>query len=338
MPINAAPAARYHRPMTQGGDLFRVALAIVGCAACGRARIEEPSPPLAPAPASLADEPHAVLSERLSRPAAPRIVAIGDLHGDLDSARRALRLAGAIDDRDAWAGGRLVVVQTGDEIDRRDDDRAVLDEVDGLKRQANAAGGALVALLGNHEIMNAAMDFRYVTSGGFAAFSPFAAVDASAAQSGRAAAFHPGGPYAAMLADRPVMMKVGDTVFVHGGVLPQHVSYGLDRMNDELDAWLLGHRDGPPEALVGEDGPVWTRAYSDPSETPDCASLTRVLAEMGAKRMVVGHTVQPSGISSACDGRVWRIDVGMSRAFGGPIEVLEISGNDLKVLREGQQR
>jgi hypothetical protein len=66
--------------------------------------------------------------------------------------------------------GSLVVVQTGDEIDRGDDDRAILDLVEALKKQASAAGGELVALLGNHEIMNASLDFRYVTGGGFAAF------------------------------------------------------------------------------------------------------------------------------------------------------------------------
>ncbi len=272
-------------------------------------------------------------SARLGRGAAARIVAIGDLHGDLSSARRALRLAGAIDANDAWAGGPLVVVQTGDEIDRRDDDRAVLDEIQSLKAQAAAAGGALVALLGNHEIMNASMDFRYVTPGGFASFSAFA--DASAAAAGRASAFHPGGRYATLLADRPLFVKVGDTVFVHGGILPKHVRYGLDRMNDEVDAWLLGRRAAPPAPLVAEDGPLWTRAYSAPSEDPDCDALDEALSVLGAKRMVVGHTVQPSGISSACQGRVWRIDVGMSRAFGGPIEVLEIADEEVTVLREG---
>ena len=49
-----------------------------------------------------------------ARPAPPRLVAIGDLHGDLDATRRALRLAGAIDAKDAWIGGKLMVVQTGD--------------------------------------------------------------------------------------------------------------------------------------------------------------------------------------------------------------------------------
>jgi hypothetical protein len=315
------------------GDSIRTALLLAALAACDRARVEQLAsspPPSAPAP----DEPPVVaLSARLARRAPARIVAIGDLHGDLSSARRALRLAGAIDADDAWAGGPLVVVQTGDEIDRRDDDRAVLDEIESLKVQAAAAGGALVALLGNHEIMNASMDFRYVTPGGFASFSAFA--DASAAEVGRASAFHPGGPYATLLADRPLFAKVGDTVFVHGGILPKHVRYGLDRMNDEVDAWLLGRRAAPPALLVAEDGPVWTRAYSMPSEDPDCNALDETLSMMGAKRMVVGHTVQPSGISSACQGRVWRIDVGMSHAFGGPIEVLQIAGEEVTVLREG---
>ena len=91
------------------------------------------------------------LSDRLSRPAPPRLVAVGDLHGDLDRTRRVLRLAGATDANDGWIGGALVVVQTGDEIDRGDDDRAILDSVDKWQTQAAAAGGQLIALLGNHE-------------------------------------------------------------------------------------------------------------------------------------------------------------------------------------------
>lgn len=47
-------------------------------------------------------------------PAAPREVAFSDVHGDIEAARAALQLAGAIDDEDRWIGGDLVVVQTGD--------------------------------------------------------------------------------------------------------------------------------------------------------------------------------------------------------------------------------
>jgi hypothetical protein len=58
-----------------------------------------------------------------------------------------------------------------------------------------------------------------------------------------------------------------------------------------------------------------------------------VLAALGARRMVVGHTVQKAGISSACGDRVYRIDVGLSRYYGdGPIQVLEIDGDRVRVL------
>ena len=44
-------------------------------------------------------------------PAVPRIVAIGDLHGDMDKTRRAFRVAGLIDQHDRWAGGTTTAVQ-----------------------------------------------------------------------------------------------------------------------------------------------------------------------------------------------------------------------------------
>jgi hypothetical protein len=81
-------------------------------------------------------------------------VAIGDLHGDLAAARAALRLAGAIDERDLWIGGPLVVVQTGDVLDRGDDERALLAWLDRVAAAARAAGGALHRLVGNHEVLN----------------------------------------------------------------------------------------------------------------------------------------------------------------------------------------
>ena len=52
------------------------------------------------------------------------------------------------------------------------------------------------------------------------------------------------------------------------------------------------------------------------------------------RRLVIGHTVQEQGINSACDGRVWRIDVGMSKYYDGQVQVLELRGDVVKVLKE----
>jgi hypothetical protein len=61
-----------------------------------------------------------------------------------------------------------------------------------------------------------------------------------------------------------------------------------------------------------------------------------VLSLLSAKRLVVGHTVQEQGINSACDGRVWRIDVGLSRFYGKPPSVLEIRSNTVRAIKGAQ--
>jgi hypothetical protein len=51
----------------------------------------------------------------------------------------------------------------------------------------------------------------------------------------------------------------------------------------------------------------------------------QALARIGAKRLVVGHTPQLRGVNCECDGKVWRVDVGMSSGvLNAPVGVLEI--------------
>src|SRR5688572_16450107 len=78
--------------------------------------------PLASAPAP-APAPAGSAAFRFSAPG--RIVAVGDLHGDLQSTRQALRLARAIDEKDHWIGGDLTLVQCGDQLDRGDQEREI---------------------------------------------------------------------------------------------------------------------------------------------------------------------------------------------------------------------
>ena len=280
------------------------------------------------------------------RYAAPRrLVAVGDLHGDLGATRAVLRAAGAIDDKDAWIGGDLVVVQTGDQLDRGDDERAIVDLLDRLVEDAKKAGGALHVLNGNHEIMNVALDFRYVTEGGFKDFAdvPFAPLADTKLQAlpakamPRGAAFLPGGPYAKRMAQRHLTVIVGDTVFVHGGVLPKHARYGLGKMEKQVRAWMEGTAPSPPSIVTSEDGPIWTRRYSAAPDRDDCKILTEALDALSVKRMVVGHTVQRGGISPGCDKKVWRIDVGLAAHYGGPSEALEITGDEVRVIKGGEQ-
>lgn len=337
-------------PRARRSLLFVLLAGLAGAACDSRpAEIGGPARPSVTAAASATPAPSAGATASagtrfeapsLTHAAPQRLVAIGDVHGDLDATRRALRLAGAIDASDAWIGGSLFVVQVGDQLDRGDDDRAILDLFDRLRAEARSKGGTFLVLNGNHELMNAALDFRYVTEGAFAPFAEFASTAHPAAarlpdaQRGRAAAFAPGGVYARRLAERPVVAIVGDSVFVHGGLLMKHLTYGLEKLDAETRAWLRGERADPPRPVVSEDGVVWLRDYSAQTGQRECAELAQVLDALGAKRMVMGHTPQKPGISEACDGRAVRIDTGMSRHYGGRVQVFEIAGGKTRVLAE----
>ena len=321
-------------------SLPALALVLFLVAGCGDPKPQHTPVPPQPPPVTEVPPapPEATVPLRL--PAPGHLVAIGDVHGDMDALRRVLRLGGAIDREDRWIGGDLVVVHTGDTVDRGDDDRAMLELMARLGTEAAAAGGACIALNGNHEMMNASGDRRSVSKDALASYAEIpdldvtAFADVPAAERAHAAAFAPGGPMGRILAERPVVAIVGDSVFVHGGVLPANVDYGLDRINGDARSWLTGIVSERPAWVRGDDSPVWSRHYSDEPDAVDCAMLTGVLESLGVRRMVVGHTVQKTGISSACDEGVWRIDTGMSSYYGGDIQLLEVVGDDVRVVQE----
>jgi hypothetical protein len=279
---------------------------------------------VAPPPTFIAEQP-------------ARMVALADVHGDLEATRAALKLAGAIDDDDAWIGGDLVLVQTGDQIDRGPDDRAILDLFEDLADQALLTDGAVYALWGNHEVMNVELDLRYIHEDAWATFDDieYDPDDADLAsyseeQRGRVAAFRPGGPYATLLAGRNGAMVVGDTAFVHGAILPEHAEYGIEVFNAEVQAWMRGEA-SQTGLILESESPVWARTYSEDPGIAECAQLEAALATLGAARLVVGHTVQDEA-NAACDGQVWRLDVGMSEYYGGSPAVLEITPDGVNVI------
>jgi len=299
-----------------------ISLALAGCAP--PQDTPAPPPPQRPIPwPSVSEAPQ-------------RLIAMGDVHGDFDAMMQALRIAGLVDDEGDWVGGETWVVQTGDQLDRGDQERRILDFIPRLAEQAWSAGGAFIALNGNHETMNVELDLRYVTEGGFEDFADLAPETPDAelltyaeAERGRVAAFRPGGPYARMLAEQNIAVIVGDTAFVHGGLNPSHAERGLERINREVQEFMRGEDDWP--WILDGAGPVWIRDYSDETTEAQCGELAQSLDILGVARLVVGHTVHDS-INSACEEQVWRVDVGMATYYGGWPSVLEIRGDELTVI------
>ncbi|MFN8578994.1 MAG: metallophosphoesterase [Candidatus Sericytochromatia bacterium] len=271
-----------------------------------------------------------------------KIIAIGDIHGDLEAARTALKLGGLIDNSDNWIAKDVILVQTGDQIDRGDNDKEIIDLFEKIESQAPKFNSIVYQLNGNHEIMNASGDMRYVTEKAYESFNKLN-IDTSNPllknipdnKRKRYSAFLPTGLYAKKLAKRNTVLQIGDNIFVHGGLLPKHVEYGMDKINSDVKDWLNnGKTPIPPESVKAEDSVVWTRIYADEPKESDCDTLDKALKSASAKRLIVGHTVHPEGITSDCNGQVWRIDTGMSRAYTGRVELIEINGDSVRILKK----
>lgn len=222
--------------------------------------------------------------------AGPRVIAIGDVHGAADGLREILQAVELIDDEAQWVGGDAVLVQMGDLLDRGRDIRPVMDLLMGLQPQAEAAGGRVEVLLGNHEAMNLLGIRRDVNAEAYAAFvddeSESRLADAwdvyATFQANRAlaagrpvpefgdadrdawidahplgwieyvAAISPEGPYGKWLRKRPVALELEEVLFVHGGISPEVQGMGPDALNHRL-AEELATWDEVFEYLVTEE-------------------------------------------------------------------------------------
>jgi hypothetical protein len=199
-----------------------------------------------------------------------RIVAVGDIHGAYDAAVSTLQQAGVIDNHLAWSGGDTHLVLTGDLLDRGPGSRQVIDLVMRLEREAIRAGGQVHQLLGNHEVMNLIGDIRYVSDPEYAAFSEDESAqereywyqqyrlgqpvetDEQAIRSefdqkappgyfGYRRAFRSDGFYGKWLLEKPLMIVVNETAFVHGGAPPYVAQHGLEGVNGTLKSDLLNY-------------------------------------------------------------------------------------------------
>jgi len=177
-----------------------------------------------------------------------------------------------MDQQRHWTGGNTTFVQLGDLIDRGPSSRDVLDLMISLEEQSAKAGGHVVALLGNHEMMNLMGDLRYVSAGNYASFT-----ESNSQQRRQAAfqkymewrkahsqllselnqpvlpeteaewmarhpsgfiehreAFSPAGLYGKWLRERPAVVKIGTVIFLHGGINPELASVPLDQINERI--------------------------------------------------------------------------------------------------------
>jgi hypothetical protein len=247
----------------------------------------------------------AVLTPPVHAQQPARIVAIGDLHGDYSAWRDIARAAGIVGARGLWIGGNTTLVQTGDIADRGPKTLDIIRDIRRLEREARAAGGRVIVLVGNHEAMNVIGDLRYVTPEEFAAFSDRrswgrreslyqrrrAEIEGAARATAGGAnlrpeaikaawlrqtplgwvehrlAWSPSGTIGRWVASAPAVVQIGGTIFVHAGLSAEYAQLSLDQINDRVRTAIRAADQSPMSIISDPLGPLWYRGLISRSPT-----------------------------------------------------------------------
>ena len=281
-----------------------------------------------------------------------RIVAVGDVHGAYDRFVEILKTAGVIDSRQRWSGGRVHLVQLGDVLDRGPDSRKALDLLRRLEREATSAGGAVHALLGNHEVARMLGDLRFVHPGEYQAFVTDNSEEmrkrflttTPLGQTEMILAFGAKGEYGQWLRTHDAVARINGILFLHGGISPAVASTSCDDINATVRRELTTDFDQTQKAPLGtlavrEDGPIFYRGLA---EEPDefGTQVDDILAKQGVRAIVIGHTVSATGrIRPRFGGKVIQLDTGMQPAYapGGRASALEIRGNEFTAIYQDRR-
>ncbi len=304
-----------------------------------------------------------------------RIVVVADIHGNYDNWIRILKGTEIIDENRYWNGGKTHLVQTGDIMDRGPDARKVFDLFMKLEKQAAFAGGKVHILLGNHDVMNltgiALQTTRYVTPEQFRSFLPEKYLNQKE-KSLEKRLLKTGKPvelskneisnywnekmqvdeearaeyssyfiqkYGNWLLTKNLVIRINDIVFVHGGINEEFSKWKMKNINSRVQKEIQAIQSGKRmtiKIVYKADAPQWFRGLILNEEDVFSDDVDRILNNLNAKYMVVGHTVRQKDILNSkkldrFQGRVWGMDTGISEYYGGNISALIIEKGIFRV-------
>jgi len=200
------------------------------------------------------------------------VAALSDFHGQYDLMIELLTNNRIIDDNKNWLFGNGHFVITGDIFDRGDKVTEILWFLYDLEQQAEKAGGKIHLTLGNHEVMILNGDLRYLhdkylTVAGLLK-KPFQELFSKKSVLGN------------WLRSKPVLVKVNELLFAHGGFHPKlaEKKVTLKTINEVFKANLIKAelnqpREGFAKFLHKSHGPIWYRGYFSQDKDKDKGAI-----------------------------------------------------------------
>jgi len=242
-----------------------------------------------------------------------KLLAVSDIEGNFEGFVSLLLAQDVIDGSFNWSYGDGALVLVGDFVDRGDKVTEVLWLIYKLDYQAQAAGGSVHFIIGNHELLNLNGQFGYA-NGKYQRLSQELGASDHVVENNKIL-YSKRSELGRWMRSKNIMERIGDYIFVHAGIKPDILEYDMSIAN--LNEYARNHlNEGVVTTqssylLDDKVGPLWYRGLVRKKSSNDSELIERldpVLDRYDAKHIVVGHTVV-SDISADLDGRVIRIDL-----------------------------
>ncbi len=317
---------------------------------------------------AVSPSPRAPASRQCIWEGVEKIIAIGDLHGDYEHFITILKneKIKLVDNDLHWIGGKTHLVQIGDVLDRGDRAKDIFNLIKELEKEAAEAGGMVHMLIGNHEEMNiTGIVFQYadyMTVKQFLDFLPDGYKKEREREIKKRT--EDGGDidaewkklmedpdaqkeykenfrlyYGRWIAEEHnAVIKINDTVFVHGGIGEKYSTWPLKDINNLYYLeFQKGYREGfdsfRAKILWAEDGPLWFRYLATWPDPLYASQVDKILANLGAKHIVIAHTPKIQESASRFMGKVWVVDTGISSIYRGYLSALIIDNGNIRPWR-----
>ena len=262
-----------------------------------------------------------------------KLLAISDIEGEFAALRKLLQGNGVIDANYQWTygDGRLVLI--GDFVDRGTMVTEVLWLIYSLERQAEAAGGKVHYILGNHEIMNMNGDHHYVhpryMTNAERMNVPYLKLYSKESELGR------------WLATKNITERIGNVLFTHAGfsAYMNDAQMPIKAINDTARLYYYDTSANFPsvysQLLFSDESPFWYRGYYYGKPRATQAQVDSTLDIYDSKYIVTGHTLIANEIISVYKGRVINTDLHHKQ---GHSEALLFDGSkSYRVNTKGEQ-
>ena len=237
-----------------------------------------------------------------------RLFVLSDVHGMFQPLTRLLTQAKIINPSGHWNAGNSMLMIIGDSIDKGPDSVDVISLWLRISQEAQAQGGFVLHLLGNHEaaflarVKPAEAGFTFEQELGEKGISPDQYLNPA----------NLGGRY---FRSMPVAAQIGNWIFCHSGMIPD---MSIQNLAQQSSALLNTNRYADPFFLASDsilEAKGWWSMNS-----PSRADLMRRLDQNQLRGLVFGHQPVafnvPGAAAMSLDQRLIKVDNGMAPEAG----------------------